>query len=101
MSTNISVDLRKPLRDLDVAFEEFKRLEQATWLECGKSPNSDHLVRPSGSLRSTIAHYLNEPSFTSDKISKGESADLTNGCIAIIVENAFQKGHTIIFDHLH
>jgi hypothetical protein len=101
MSTNISADLRKPVHDLDVAFEEFKRLEQATWLEFEKHPNADHLVRPSGSLRSTIAHYLNEPSFTSDKISNGETADLTNGCIAMIMENAFQKGHTMIFDHLH
>ena len=50
---------------------------------------------------STLAHYLNEPSFTSDNISNGETADLTNGCIAMIMSNAFRRGHTMIFDHLH
>lgn len=34
------------------------------------------------------------------RIINGEVADETNPCIAMIMGNAFQKGHTLIYDHI-
>ena len=59
------------------------------------------LVKPSGLLTSKLAHYLHEPSYTTSRIANDETADITNGCIALIMSNAFRKDQTLLFDHMH
>lgn len=59
------------------------------------------LVRPSGKLESPIAHRLNQPSLTTKHLENGEAADKTNGCIAMVMGNAYQPGETLLFDHVH
>jgi hypothetical protein len=60
-----------------------------------------HLVRPSGSLDSPLAHRLNQPSFTTEHPEGGETADYTNGCVAMLMGNAYEPGRTLLFDHVH
>jgi len=56
-----------------------------------------HLVRPSGSLESPLAHRLNQPSFTTGCLENSETADNTNGCIAMLTGNAYEPGQTLLF----
>ncbi|KAK1769649.1 hypothetical protein QBC33DRAFT_604725 [Phialemonium atrogriseum] len=60
-----------------------------------------YLVRPSGSLDSLLAHRLNQPSFTASQPEDGETADPSNGCIAMVMGNAYEPGKTLVFDHIH
>lgn len=59
------------------------------------------LIKPSGSLNSPISHRLDQPSFTTNFQENGEIADPTNGCISIVMNTAFDKGNTLIYDQLH
>lgn len=38
---------------------------------------------------------------SSTKLEDGEVADPSNACIAMVMNNGFVKGHTLIYDHLH
>lgn len=53
----------------------------------------------SGSLKSPQAHRANKPSNTTPRPYNAEVADETNPCMAMIMGNAFHKGHTLIRDH--
>jgi hypothetical protein len=57
------------------------------------------LVRPSGSLKSPLAHHLNQPSFTTAQKYDGETADPTNGCIAMVMGNAYTS-ETFLFNQI-
>lgn len=83
------------------AFEDFKSLECQTWAQLGRCVDESLLVKPSGLTTSTLAHYLHEPSYTTSRIANGETADITNGCLAMIMGNAFRKDETLVFDHMH
>jgi hypothetical protein len=71
----------------------------------GKQSNQEpayNLVSPSGSLEAPLAHYLHQPSLNSLRRTDpvAETADESNGCIAMVMGNAFPQD-TLIFDHLH
>jgi hypothetical protein len=95
--------LDKSISDLDSAFEEFKHEEARVWMESGVAhpPKPEHLVKPSGSLLSPLTHPLNQPSFTTSLTENGETADKSNGYIAMVMGIAFQAGETLIYDQLH
>ena len=59
------------------------------------------LVPPSRSLDSIIAHPLHQPSFKTDSRNPRDTADRSNGYIAMVMGNAFQEGETLLFDYLH
>jgi len=59
------------------------------------------LLHPSGSLEATIAHRLHQPSFTTSLCTGTETADKSNGCIAMVMGNAYRENETLIYDHLH
>ncbi|KAL8745041.1 MAG: hypothetical protein Q9190_002790 [Brigantiaea leucoxantha] len=83
-------------------FEKFTEREGQAWQSSRRHPERlSSLVSPSGSLDSIIAHHLQQPSFTTDALSGGETADPSNGCIAMVMGNAFRRGETLLFDHLH
>ncbi|PMD48011.1 hypothetical protein L207DRAFT_505117 [Hyaloscypha variabilis F] len=85
---------------MDNAFSKFANLEVNTWAANGDSVSRDLLVRVSGSLCSRIAHHAHQPSFTTLRPHNGETADETNPCIAMIMGNAFEKNHSLLYDHL-
>jgi hypothetical protein len=57
-------------------------------------------VRPLGELDSPIAHHLHNPSFNTNYLNGIETADETNACIYLVMQNGFEKGKILIFDHL-
>jgi hypothetical protein len=87
--------LKKPITDLDEAFESFKTQE--------KGYGVDYLVKPSGSLKSKLLHLLNQPSFTTakDRLENCEPADECNPSTQMIMDNAFHKGDTMMIDYVH
>lgn len=94
--------IKKPISDINSAFEAFKSVEAQSWRESGLStpPPPEFLVKPSGSLCSQISHRLNQPSFTTNIPENGETADQTNGCIAMVMGTAFEET-TLIYDQVH
>ena len=83
-------------------FEIFMEKENQAWEISRRTPERlSCLVSPSGSLDSIIAHHLHQPSFTTDTQSGGDTADYSNGCIAMVMGNAFRQGESLLFDHLH
>ena len=76
--------------------------EEQAWKNSGCMPEKySCLAPPSGSLDSIIAHHLHQPSFTTDPQNPRDTADRSNGCIAMVMGNAFQEGETLLFDSLH
>lgn len=81
---------------------EFKNMERESWLEAGcEPPPMEHLVKPSGSLGSPLAHHLHQPSYTISFIDSGETADDTNGCMLMVMGNGYKPHETLVFDHIH
>ena len=78
----------------------FAKDEIRAWAKHSESRDQDLLVKPSGSFKSRLAHRLNQPSYTTLKIRNGEVADDTNACIAMVMGNAYQKQHTLIYDQI-
>ena len=82
-------------------------MELQAWKHAGLAPKFEsRLIRPSGSLNSPIAHHLNQPSFSTtfnSQLGNHETADKSNGCIAMVMGNAFREGKTgsLIFNHVH
>ncbi|KAL8718671.1 MAG: hypothetical protein Q9225_004224 [Loekoesia sp. 1 TL-2023] len=90
--------------DLSFGYEEFVEREMQAWTSSADvrgSPKSSSLVNASGSLKSVIAHHLNQPSFTTDGKFGNETADKSNPCIAMVMGNGFKEGESLIFDHIH
>ncbi|KAK1770153.1 hypothetical protein QBC33DRAFT_530262 [Phialemonium atrogriseum] len=85
-------ELKRPITNLENPFREFKDCED-------KLPV--YLVRPSGSLKSPLAHRLNQPSVTTRHTQDSKMADISNGCIAMVIGNAYVPGKTLLFDHIH
>jgi len=86
---------------MDDAFSKFVDSEVSTWASCGDNvPSEDLLVRVSGSLQSSIAHHAHQPSFTTLQPRNCETADETNPCIVMIMGNEFEKGNSLLYDHL-
>ena len=63
-------------------------------------PEMCTIVSASGSLKSVVAHHLNQPSFTTDGRGN-ETADESNPCIAMVMGNFFQKQESLIFDYVY
>lgn len=84
-----------PIYDLAEAFVAFRRQEENYGVK--------YMVKPSGSLTSQVAHYLNQPSFSTDeeRWEDGKTADLHNPYTKMVMENAFRLEHTMILDHIH
>ena len=88
--------------DLHSEFESFSVEEYKAWSDSECQPEKDScLVSPSSSLDSNISHHLHQPSFTTKSVSSENIADPSNGCIAIIMGNAFEEGESLLFDHIH
>jgi hypothetical protein len=51
-------------------------------------------------LRSPLAHRLNQPSWTTASPENGETADQTNGCIAMVMGNAYTSD-MLVYDYIH
>jgi len=87
--------IKKSINCLQEAFVTFKAQEDKLGVK--------FLVRPSGFLQSPLAHYLNRPSFSTEqgRWENGETADPFNPCTRMVMENAFEMGKTVLFDHLH
>jgi hypothetical protein len=90
------------LKSLDEAYDQFKVKELHSWRLAGqRPPPRDTLVRASGSLDAPLAHHLLQPSYTTlSPQDDSETADPTNGCIAMVIGNLYTPG-TLVFDHLH
>lgn len=73
-------ELEKPIHDLSKAFIKFK--EQET------KHGEKYFVKPSGSLESQLAHYLNQPSFSTseDRLENGETADEHSPCTRMLMD---------------
>lgn len=87
---------------MSLAFQTFKTKEERAWKNSGRIPDKRSCVLPpSGCLNSKIAHHLHQPSFFTKALESEDVADLNNGCIAMVMGNGFEKGKTLLFDHLH
>ena len=96
----VLLELWKPLDSLENAFAQFAKTEVDLWGRHSQSKSEDFLVKISGSLRSSLAYRPNQHSETTLCPRNGEVADETNPCIAMIMGNAFEKGHTLIYDQI-
>lgn len=89
------------------AFQTFSDKELQAWETSFKAgtaqeiPPSRYLLRPSGSLKSEVIHHLNQPSYTSNFGYGRETADPSNGCIAMVMGNLFDGDKSLIFDQIH
>jgi hypothetical protein len=88
---------------MENSFQSFKAEELLAWKLENRLPEKGNLVRPTGSLNSPIAHRLHQPSLTTQQSLEcdSETADLSNGCTAMIMGNGFRSEETLIYDHLH
>ncbi|CRG92155.1 hypothetical protein PISL3812_09211 [Talaromyces islandicus] len=90
-----------PIADLNIGFQKFKEEECRVWRTIFQQEMPPtHLVKPSGSLSAQIAHHLNQPPFTTENLEDGQTADKSNGCIAMVMGNLYQED-TLLFDHVH
>ena len=87
--------LRKSIVDIEKAFKIFKIQEM--------EHDAIGLVKPSGTLQARLGHYLNQPSFSTiqNVYEDGETADDSNPCIRMILENGYAENKALIMDHLH
>jgi hypothetical protein len=94
--------IKKPITDIDRAFNQFKLAEAQSWRDSGLQtpPPLEFLVKPSGSFHSLISHRANQPSFTTNVPANGETADRTNGCISMIMGTAYDNT-TLMYDQVH
>ncbi|PNP54745.1 hypothetical protein THARTR1_04950 [Trichoderma harzianum] len=95
-------DLRdRPIKDLDKSFLDFQAQESEIFQSVFQQPPSPGLlVKLSGSLASPLAHRLHQPSFTTDCRDNAETADPSNGCLAMVMGNVYTPD-TLVFDHVH
>ncbi|KAK5452774.1 hypothetical protein LTS15_006922 [Exophiala xenobiotica] len=90
-------NIPKPIQTLNQAFEVFKAKEIKIWKDLGlEPPPRDGFVRPSEKLNAGVMHHLNQPSYSTLNHVDGETADTSNGCIAMLMGNAFKKEDTLI-----
>ena len=70
-------------------------MELQAWKYAGLAPEFEsRLIRPSGSLDSLIAYYLNQPSFSTtfnSQLGNYETVDKSNGCIATVMSLVWLK----------
>jgi hypothetical protein len=102
LDSETGLELNRPLKSLDEAYDQFKVKELHSWrLADQRPPPRDTLVRASGSLDAPLAHHLLQPSYTTlSPQDDSETADPTNGCIAMLIGNLYAP-RTLVFDHLH
>jgi hypothetical protein len=88
--------------NLDQEFIHFQKQENIEWQKLEKTPEEwSRSMCPAGSINSAIAHHLHQPSFTTSFASNQTVEDESNGCIAMVMGNAYRKGETLLYDHLH
>jgi hypothetical protein len=86
---------------MDTEYSKFKAREVASWGKYTKTlPPVEYLVKPSGALTSPISHRLNEPSLRVNIAENGETADLTNPCIAMAIGTA-STDDVLVYDQIH
>ncbi|KAH8891469.1 hypothetical protein GQ53DRAFT_765030 [Thozetella sp. PMI_491] len=90
----------RPITDIKTSFYGFQAQEVSIWKTFGENRSPAHLVQPSGSLESPLAMRLNQPSFTTKFLENSEAADISNGCIAMVMGTAYNC-NTLLFDHVH
>lgn len=78
-------------------FINFQKAESQLW---NPPRREDELVHPSGDLNWPISHHLHNPTFITRTPHNGDTEDETNPCIWLIMANTFDKGKTLIYDHL-
>jgi hypothetical protein len=102
LNSKTGLELNRPLKSLDMAYEQFKVKELHSWRLAGqKPPPRETLVRASGSLDAPLAHHLLQPSYTTlSPQDDSDTADPTNGCVAMLMGNLYTP-RTLVFDHLH
>ena len=78
--------IKNSINCLQKAFVAFKAQEDKLGVK--------FLVRPSRSLQSPLAQYLNQPSFSTEhgRWENGGTADPFNPCTRMVIENAFEMG---------
>jgi hypothetical protein len=88
--------------DLSREYELLRERDAAAWKSCHQTPEKgSEFVKPSGSLDSPIAHHLTQPSMTTSAFGAEETADPSNGCTAMIMNNNAFRQNTLMFDHIH
>ena len=83
---------------MDEIFDRFAEMEINLWAKHSRVVDKELLVKVSGSLRSSLAHHANQPSNTTLCRYSADVADETNPYIAMIMSNAFKKGHALMYD---
>jgi hypothetical protein len=100
--TNNDAEIAKSFQRCLDAFETFKAEETKIWQSLGRQPPAgDHFVCPSGSLDSGLIHHLHQPSYSTLYHKDTTTADPSNGCIAMLMSNAFKENETLLIDDLH
>ena len=83
------------------AFSAFKTAEQQAWKSCQwYIPNKALLEKPSGILQAPIAHHLHQPSFATENLENGETADPTNPSVAMILGTGQIPGISLLYDYI-
>lgn len=54
-----------------------------------------------GSSRIYSLSSLHQPSYTTNYLEDEEVADWTNGCVIMVMGNAYKANEALLFDHLH
>ncbi|KAF2219468.1 hypothetical protein BDZ85DRAFT_42447 [Elsinoe ampelina] len=97
--------LRKTVHDIYSSFTDFRTSEEATWKvlegQTSRLSKEPYLVCPSGPLESRLIHRLHQPSMHCADPCFAETADASNGCIAMVMGNAYCRESTMIIDNLH
>src|ERR1700722_3062248 len=62
---------------------------------------SELVTQPDASGAKLRSVQCQRCSFTTNFPENGETADPTNGCISMVMNTAFDKGNTLIYDQLH
>ncbi len=84
--------IQKPIFDLNEAFAAFKAREERTWKEVPQQAGDrEYFVESSGLLDSPLAHHLHQPSMSTSKLRDSTTADRSNGCIRMVMDNACKK----------
>ncbi|KAL9124179.1 MAG: hypothetical protein Q9217_006469 [Psora testacea] len=93
--------------ELPLDYEGFVERELQAWFTSTDPrypkgpPEMSSMVNASGSLKSVVAHHLNQPSFTTDGRSENKIVDESNPCIAMVMGNCFRKRESLILNHIH
>lgn len=85
--------------DYEQEFQRFCREEVGLWCNRGIDRPKEELIQASGNLgTSRIAHHLHNPSFVTERVRDGFTADETSPCTALIIALGFDES-SVMIDH--